>query len=138
MTDSSADDKSAAAVTRMELTISTLLRGGILLSLSIVLVGVVLMFAHHPEYFHSRQTLNYLESGKHEFPTSLRSIGEGVMQGQGRAVVMLGVLVLFLTPLVRVAASVITFAIEKDWTFTAITTVVLCFMILSLVLGKAG
>ena len=131
-------DNSTTAITRMERTISSLLRGGIVVSLSLVLIGVIVMFVHHPEYAHSRETLNYLKGSDYHFPTSIGDIFEGVAQGQGRAIVMLGVFVLFLTPLSRVVASVITFAIQKDWTFTAITSLVLCFVIVSLILGKSG
>ena len=50
----------------------------------------------------------------------------------------LGLLVLIATPVLRVAASVVLFAIQKDWTYTLITAVVLSLLVLSLVLGAAG
>ena len=129
---------SNGAVTRMELIISTLLRTGMLISLAVVTVGIVVMFAHHPEYRHSREILDHLKSAEYRFPTTIRAIASGVVHGEGRAIILLGVFVLFLTPLLRVAACVITFAHEKDWAFTVITSIVLTFVILSLVLGKAG
>jgi uncharacterized membrane protein len=132
------EESATAPITRMELAISTLLRGGIILSLFTVLAGVIVMFAHHPEYAHSREVLSYLKSADYKFPFTAGGVVLGVMQGEGRSIVLLGVFILFLTPLFRVVASVIAFAISKDWAFTAITFAVLCVIGLSLILGRAG
>lgn len=119
----------------MELVISTLLRGGILISLAFVLFGVALMFYHHPEYTHSSEALAHLKSPDYRFPTTLGGVFKSALQGQGRAVILLGVFVLFMTPVLRVAVSVFTFAWSRDWAFTIITSIVLATLVLSLVLG---
>jgi uncharacterized membrane protein len=49
----------------------------------------------------------------------------------------LGLLVLILTPFVRVVGSVIAFAAARDWRFVAITSAVLVIMIASIVVGSA-
>ena len=123
-------DVTKIPITRMERLISTLLRSGIVLSLSFVLVGVVMMFVHNPEYLHSRDTLTYLKSDEY-LPTTIRALFEGVAEGQGRSIVLFGVFVLFLTPIARVIAAGIAFAFEKDWTYTIITLLVLGFVLLS-------
>ena len=124
-------DATKIPITRMERLISTLLRSGIVLSLSFVLVGVVMMFVHNPEYLHSRDTLTYLKSDEYRFPTTIRALFEGVAEGQGRSIVLFGVFVLFLTPIARVIAAGIAFAFEKDWAYTIITLLVLGFVLLS-------
>ncbi|MCL2330306.1 MAG: DUF1634 domain-containing protein [Phycisphaerae bacterium] len=118
-------------ITRMEQLISSLLRGGIILSLSLVLIGVVVMFVRHPEYLHSRDTLTYLKGDNYRFPATIHALFKGVIQGQGRSIVLLGVFVLFLTPIARVIATGIAFAFEKDWAYTIITLLVLGFVLLS-------
>lgn len=121
---------------RLEQTISTLLRTGILISLVLVTSGVVVMFTRHPDYMTSTEILSHLTSEDYQFPTTLGGIFRGAFAGQGRAIVLLGVFVLFLTPVARVAVSVVAFTWERDWTFVAITSVVLAFLLLSLVLGR--
>ncbi len=123
---------------RAELIISRLLRVGMLTSLSIVAIGVALMFVHHPDYMQSPKALEPLRHGENVFPTTLGDVFRGAIAGQGRSVVLLGVFALFLTPVLRVATSIVTFMIERDWKFAVITSCVLLFLVLSLVLGKAG
>jgi uncharacterized membrane protein len=53
------------------------------------------------------------------------------------AFISLGLLALIATPILRVAGSIVGFAIERDWRYTLITTVVLVIVILSIVLGQA-
>ena len=48
----------------------------------------------------------------------------------------LGLLVLIATPVMRVILSAVTFVIEKDWRFTAITLFVLATVLVSIFLGK--
>jgi uncharacterized membrane protein len=125
-------------VSRMELAISTLLRAGILISLAIVLTGVVVMYVHHPDYLSSAEPLEHLKSTDYKFPNTLTGIFKDALDGQGRAIVLLGVFVLFMTPVLRVAVSIVGFLMEKDWKFVAITSVVLATLLLSLVLGRSA
>jgi len=53
------------------------------------------------------------------------------------AFISLGLLALLATPILRVAGSIVGFAIERDWRYALITTVVLIIVILSIVLGQA-
>jgi uncharacterized membrane protein len=123
-------------LSRMEWAISKLLRVGILMSLTLVATGVLVMFIHHPEYTTSTEALAHLTSEDYQFPTTLSGIFRDALAGQGRAIVLLGVFVLFLTPVARVAVSIIAFAWERDWTFVWITSIVMVFLLLSLVLGR--
>lgn len=53
------------------------------------------------------------------------------------AFLSLGLLVLIATPILRVAGSILGFAIERDWRYTLITLVVLAIVLLSIFLGQA-
>jgi uncharacterized membrane protein len=135
---STTPDQQPTPIGRVEIVISTLLRAGILASLFLVLLGVVVMFVRHPDYLRSPEALAHLKSDEYVFPTTITSVFRGVAQGQGRSIILLGVFVLFLTPLLRVVTSIVAYVIEKDWRFVAITSLVLVFLLLSLVLGKIG
>ena len=50
----------ARVMQRVELLISRLLLGGVVTSIAVVLVGVVLMFIHHPQYLQSTADLKRL------------------------------------------------------------------------------
>jgi uncharacterized membrane protein len=130
--------KNENTITKTELIISNLLRTGVVLSLLTVFVGVILMFAHHPDYLRSGTGLKRLTTPGAAFPTTVAELGRGLAAFQGRAVVALGLLFLIATPIFRVAVSIVAFAIERDRTYVAITTVVLAVLLLSFFLGKAG
>jgi uncharacterized membrane protein len=126
------------AAIRMELVISYLLRGGVIVSVALIVLGVVVMFVRHPEYFTSKTELDRLVSPGAAFPHTLTDVAASLREFRGRGIVTLGLLVLIATPVLRVAASVVLFAIQRDWTYSLITAVVLSLLVLSLVLGAAG
>ncbi|PTL82769.1 DUF1634 domain-containing protein [Vitiosangium sp. GDMCC 1.1324] len=118
-----------------ELLISNLLRFGVVLSLSLVSVGMVVTFFHHPDYFSSAQALRRLTAPEHA-PHSLSDVLAGVEAIRGQALVMVGLMVLIATPVVRVALSLLVFGRQRDRLFMAVTFGVLCLLLLSFVLGK--
>ncbi|HVO82786.1 MAG TPA: DUF1634 domain-containing protein [Syntrophobacteria bacterium] len=125
-------------VGRFELVISEILRLGVTLSLATILVGLALMFAHHPDYLRSSADLVRLTSPGAALPHSLSDVIEGVRAWRGQAVVALGLTMLILTPILRVAVSIVAFAVERDRVFVAVTSAVLAVLLLSFVLGKVG
>jgi uncharacterized membrane protein len=129
---------SDAAALRMELVISYLLRGGVIVSVALITFGVVVMFVHHPVYWTSKTELDRLVTPGAAFPHTLTDVAASLRDFRGRGIVTLGLLALIATPVLRVAASVVLFAIQKDWTYTLITAVVLSLLVLALVLGNAG
>jgi hypothetical protein len=102
------------------------------------LVGLWPMFAHHPDYLRSSADLVRLTSPGAALPHSLRDVIEGVRVWRGQAVVALGLIMLILTPVLRVVVSVIAFAIERDRVFIAVTSTVLAVLLLSFMLGRIG
>jgi uncharacterized membrane protein len=69
------------------------------------------------------------------FDADFGKIARGCVAGDGLALVELGILMLVLTPVLRVAGSMALFAVEeRDWLYTGITFVVLALTLSSLLL----
>jgi uncharacterized membrane protein len=122
----------------VDMAISRLLRGGVVISIAVVIAGLILTFVHHPEYLSSKPALVELTAVAESFPHTLADVWKGLTQMRGQALVALGLLLLIATPVARVALSIIIFAIEKDRFYVAITVTVLLLLIASFVLGAAG
>lgn len=117
-----------------EWLISNLLRSGVVLSLTLVTLGMSLTFFHHPDYFSSAQALQRLtapERGPHD----LSDVLADAMNARGQAFVMVGLLVLMATPVLRVALSLLIFSRQRDRAFVTVTSVVLGLLLLSFLLG---
>ncbi len=126
------------ATRRVELFISTLLRVGVAASLTVVAVGTILSFMHHPEYVSAPSALAHLTQPGAAFPRTLSQVWAGLREGRGQAVVVVGVLLLIATPVLRVAASIVGFIYQRDRTYVVITSVVLALLLLSFWLGHAA
>lgn len=124
---------------QMDHWISLLLRGGVLLSVVLLVAGTILTFLHHPGYLTSGALTASLKNPSNgHVPSHILDIFALIKNGHGQGIVSLGLLVLIATPVLRVAFSVITFWLEKDRIFVWITSTVLFLLILSLILGKVG
>ncbi len=134
-------------VRKVEILISNLLRIGVVVSLIVIVIGTIMSFVHHPTYMHSHQDYVNLtkfappsdssekQSGV-QFPHSLWQVVQGVRHGHGDALVTAGLLLLIITPVMRVAVSIFAFVYQHDRTFVVITSIVLFLLLLSFVLGK--
>jgi uncharacterized membrane protein len=111
-----------------ELIISHVLRGGVLLSAGVIAAGVLWFYLAMAVTGHATTT----------FPHTVPDIVRELARGEPLALVALGLLLLLLTPIVRVAISILVFALERDWLYTAITVVVLMILLVSLLLGRGG
>jgi uncharacterized membrane protein len=112
----------------IEVIIGTLLRTGVILAATVVLLGGVLYLS-----LHALDVPNYTQF--HGEPASLKhpkEIFQGVMQLDARAIIQLGLLLLIATPVVRVAFSAVAFAIERDSMYVIITLIVLVVLLFSL------
>jgi uncharacterized membrane protein len=123
-------------VRRVELLISSLLRTGVIASLTIILIGTILSFVHHPSYVTSSAELQRLTQTGASFPYTWRDVVAGVQNLRGQAIVIIGLLLLIATPIGRVAVSILAFIYQRDRVYTLITLAVLCLLLLSFVLGK--
>ena len=122
---------------RAELIISAVLRIGVVSSMVVILAGTLLSFLHHREYLTSPAELQRLTQPGAAVPQTLHDVGKGVAQLRGRSVVAAGLLLLILTPVIRVAASIVAFVIQRDRTYVLITSLVLLLLLLSFSLGRA-
>lgn len=66
----------------------------------------------------------------------LESLVSGIRSMNASSFLSLGLLVLIATPIIRVVTSFISFLVEKDWRFAAITLMVLATVLVSILLGK--
>lgn len=115
-------------IRQAELIISYVLRGGVLISAAVVLVGVALYYAK-PQPGGAAATLTY--------PHSLGAVLPALFSGSPEGIITFGLLILLATPVVRVAVSIIAFALERDWMYVGITVIVLTLLLASiLVLGN--
>jgi uncharacterized membrane protein len=113
---------------RMDQIMAVLLRSGVLLAASLVFIGGVVYLSRH-----DLPVINYrVFQGE---PQELRTVS-GILREaakfHGRALIQLGLLVLIATPVARVLFSVFAFLYEKDWTYVAITMIVLALLCYSL------
>ncbi len=123
--------------------ISWILRVGVVASALLIALGVVLLFvtgetgyggsfndlAGLVQYNHARYTA---------FPTTPVDVLTGLAQFKPYAFIALGLLLLILTPVIRVAASVVIFLLERDHAYVFITLIVLVILVVSFLLGKTG
>ncbi len=131
-----AAERESRVMHRVELLISWILRGGVIVSMGTVLTGLALMFAHHPDYLRSAADLKRLTAPGAALPHSATEVVHGVAAGRGEAIVALGLVLLIATPILRVAISLVGFAVERDRLYAAISAAVLVLLTISFLLGK--
>jgi uncharacterized membrane protein len=112
----------------LEIIMGNLLRVGVLISATTVLIGAIIYLAQHG--FGSPHYTSF--AGEPKRLTDFRSIWQTALQGRGRSIIQLGLLFLIATPIARIIFSVIGFIIEKDILYIVITLVVLIIVLLGL------
>ncbi len=119
-----------ALVRQAEVVISFILRAGVVVSGLIIAIGVVIYYVRAA----GQRIPPLIEPIPHTIPAVFQGLGAG----DPLAVITLGLLLLLLTPVLRVVVSIAAFAIERDWRYVVITTIVLIILIVSFLLGKGG
>jgi len=110
-----------------------LLRTGVILAAALVFVGGVLFLVRHP-----LPVTNYrVFQGEPQELRTVSGIIRNAFSWHGRGLIQLGVLVLIATPVARVIFSVFAFLYERDWTYVAVTLLVLGLLLYSLLGGHA-
>jgi len=122
----------------VDTAISTLLRVGVISSVTVIAIGLVMTFVHHPEYVTSAQSLHELTEARAQYPNHVLGVIDGVRELRGQAIVMAGLLLLIATPIARVALSIVAFIIERDRLYTAITAAVLVILLVGFAIGLQG
>ena len=127
-----------ARVRRVELVISLVLRVGVVVSLLVVVSGVVEGMVVHPAQRSSPALEHRLLTGLAHYPHSFGALFTGLGHGDPTALVAAGLLLLVVTPVLRVTVSIFTFVYQRDPRFVVVTSFVLAVLIGSCFLGKAG
>jgi uncharacterized membrane protein len=116
-------------VVRVELLLGKTLRIGVLAAATVLAAGVILFFARE------RHDVSYSQAlGRHEAITALtpRMLWNGLKDGSARSIILLGILLLILTPIVRVAMTLLLFFKTRDWILFACAGFVLAILLLGL------
>lgn len=113
---------------KIEVIIAHLLRAGVLLSASVVLVGACLYLVRH-----GHTPVDYrVFRGEPADLRDIRGIVTDSIALRGEGIIQLGLLILIATPVARVAFSIFGFALEKDDLYVGVASVVLLILLYSL------
>lgn len=112
----------------IQLILGTLLRVGVIASISVVLLGGFIYL-----YSNYDGTINYGKFNPDKSGlSSVATIFHGLAHFDGSAIIQFGVLLLIFTPVARVIFSVFSFLIERDYLYVLIGLFVLCIILYSL------
>jgi uncharacterized membrane protein len=112
---------------RIQAILGTLLRTGVLVSATVVFAGACVYLSRHA---HEHADYSVFRGEPSEFRT-IPGVVQSVIDGRGRGLIQLGLLILIATPIARVAFSVLGFAIERDRLYIAFTLIVLAVLLYS-------
>ncbi|MDP9078358.1 MAG: DUF1634 domain-containing protein [Bacteroidota bacterium] len=120
--------------TDIQSLIGKVLRGGMMLSMTIVVFGGIFFI-----YRHGHSIPNYKEfKGIPPFLQNIGSLIHASILFKGQAIIQLGIILLIATPILRVVFSTIGFALEKDYLYVGISILVLLIIFASMLSGHAG
>jgi uncharacterized membrane protein len=106
------------------------LLAGMLLSSLLYILGIIRALMH-PVYFPLKASWV-----RQHYRVSWMVHGMAALDPM--ALMMAATVLLILTPVARVVASIYAFAVDRDWKFVAITSIVLLIMIVTVVAGMLG
>lgn len=116
---------------RVEKLVGTLLLTGVVISGLVVFIGGILYLLKY-----GRDPVRYeIFDPRRAGLNSVVDVVKSALRGDGRAVIGIGLLLLIATPVLRVAFSLVAFALERDRLYVALTLIVLVILLLSL-LGR--
>lgn len=121
---SKSSSQSSVSPSRTTALIGWILRVGMIVSASLIALGLLLMLLRSGGLTDER-ILN--------FPHSFAQEWQSLLAFHPQAIIMLGLLVLIATPVLSVAASAVAFARERDPLFMLIALAVLAILLVSLV-----
>jgi uncharacterized membrane protein len=125
------------AETKLQRLIGTTLRTGVIAASVTGVVGGVIFLAAHGGQSVSFRVFDGAASpytSPEQMLHQALAWHSGDHANQGLAITQLGILVLMLTPIIRVAFSIIGFSMERDLIYVAITSTVLAILLGTLLL----
>lgn len=114
---------------KLAMLISRLMRWGVILAITSAFIGGAILLVNH-----GQEPINfsvYTASHQSILPI-LKSVTDSVLNGSGRGFILLGIIILFATPILRVILSLVGFMLEKDYLYVFITLIVLIVMAISI------
>lgn len=118
---------------RIETWVAAMLRTGVLLAAAIVLTGGVLFLAQHGGQ--ARNDYQHFHGQPAQY-ASLRGVVHNIGWHDPRSIIMLGLLVLIVTPVARVGMCIVGFLFERDHLYVTVSTGVLLILLYSLFFHK--
>ena len=117
----------------IQVVLGTLLRAGVIISMSIVLIGGVIFLIHN------KGVITDYKVFKPELSkfSSIGGIFKGLSSFHGDAIVQFGILMLIFTPIARIIFAIFSFLIEKDYLYVLIGFIILAIITISLNGGLA-
>lgn len=117
----------------IQVILGTLLRAGVIISMTIVLIGGVVFLIHN------KGVITDYKVFKPELAkfSSIAAIFKGLLTFHGDAIVQFGILMLIFTPVARIVFAIFSFLIEKDYLYVLIGLIILAIITISLNGGLA-
>lgn len=122
---------SQQSMKKAELIVSTVLQVGVILSALTILAGTVLLFSNMGN---AQSSYRRYVTPNYSFPHTISTLKSALLTGSGTGFIEIGVFLLILTPILRVATSILIFKRQKDTPMTLVTLFVLLVLISSFVL----
>jgi uncharacterized membrane protein len=126
-------NKTGSGDSRLETIISILLITGVILSLLLEVAGVIMLYREYGTLTISRSPEMFVH-GRDFFTFMFQQFSGKSTEGSAIQFMIAGIIVLILTPYIRVVASAIYFGWVKNIKFVVITLFVLIVLTLSMVL----
>lgn len=118
---------------QFEVFLGHLLRTGVIIAALIAFTGGVWFLAQSSGARKDYRTFRGVPAELSHVP----QIFHGAVAWQPLAVIQLGILVLIATPVARVLFSMLGFALERDWMYVSVTSIVLALLLYSLISPSA-
>jgi uncharacterized membrane protein len=116
----------------VEQVIGRLLQIGVFASAAVAIAGAILVLIQHgsaaPAFTEFRAAPGHL--------TSIGGILRGVRDMRSESIVQLGIVLLIMTPMLRVAFTLVAFVLQRDRVYVVITSLVLALLLYGLVFGR--
>jgi uncharacterized membrane protein len=112
----------------IQVILGTLLRAGVIISMSIVLIGGAIFLIHNKRAITDYKVFKPEQS---KF-SSIVGIFKGLASFKGDAIVQFGILMLIFTPIARIVFAIFSFLIERDYLYVLIGFIILAIITISL------
>ncbi len=112
--------------------IGNLLRYGVWISLSVAFIGGIVYLMNHGSQIEDYSV--FKENDRNIFEV-IAAVYHGAISGDGASLIFTGIILLFLTPVLRVLLSLFSFLLEKDYLYVGITLIVIVIIIISISFG---